>query len=71
MGILDAQVPSQRWALPMDDPRDKYENEYEAWLNEHYDMKDQMIMGRRMTWEQACEDEWLFDDFMEMRNDRG
>jgi len=60
-----SDIPEQRWALPTDNLRDKYEYEYEAWLNNNYDMTGQIIVGRRMTWEQACEDESLFDDFLD------
>jgi hypothetical protein len=59
------EIPEQRWALPVDSDRDKYEYEYEHWLSENYDDASQSIMGRHMTWEQACEDEHLFDDFMD------
>lgn len=69
MSIADAPVPSQRWALPTDSKWDKYENEYEAWLNDNYDMPSQSIAGRQMTWEEACEDEYLFDEFVQMRED--
>jgi hypothetical protein len=65
MGVMRMQIPEQRWALPTDSDRDKYEYEFEAWVNENYDMKDMMINGRHMTWEQCWEDEWLFDEFLE------
>jgi len=67
MRIMDAEVPSQRWALPQDTDYDRYYNEFELWVNEHYDMQGQCIMGRHMTWEECFEDEWLFDDFMAER----
>jgi len=66
--ISRAEVPSQRWALPEDSDRDKYEHEFEAWVNDNYDDQSQMIAGRHMTWEQCFEDDWLFGDFVdEMR----
>ena len=68
--ISRAEVPSQRWALPSDSDYDKYANDFEHWLNDNYDDKSQMIAGRHMTWEQACEDEWLFDVFLEEHLDR-
>lgn len=69
MSIADAPIPEQRWALPTDSKWDKYENEYEVWLNDNYDMKCQSIAGRYMTWEEACEDEYLFDEFVQMREE--
>lgn len=69
MNIADAQVPSQRWALPTDSKWDKYEHAYEIWLNENYDMEGQYIAGRHMTWEEACEDEYLFDEFVEAQEE--
>jgi hypothetical protein len=68
--IFDAQVPSARWAGPEDSKWDIYYNDYEVWLNDNYDMSTQMIAGRRMGWEQACEDEDLFDEFVEWWTDR-
>lgn len=67
MGIMDAQVPSQRWALPQDTDYDKYYNEFELWVNDNYDDKTLSINGRYMTWDQCFEDEWLFDEFMDER----
>lgn len=65
MSIMDAEVPSQRWALPSDSKWDRYYDQFEGWVNDHYDMETQSIFGRSMTWEQACEDENLFDYFVE------
>ena len=68
--IYDAQVPSARWAGPEDSDWDRYYADYEAWINEHYVMEDQKIFGIHMTWEQACEDEELFGQFVEWWTDR-
>jgi hypothetical protein len=70
MGIMDAQIPSQRWALPSDSDRDKYENEFELWVNNNYDDKAMKIAGRHMTWDECFEDEWLFDDFIQEIRER-
>lgn len=67
--ISRAEVPSQRWALPEDSDRDKYESEFELWVNDNYDDKTLSINGRHMTWEQCFEDEWLFDEFMDYRRE--
>ena len=66
MGILDAQIPSQRWALPSDSDRDKYDNQYDAWLNEHFDPATNTIFG--IPHDEAWDDGDLFEQFMDEKN---
>ncbi len=70
VSIFDAPIPEARWAGPEDSKWDIYYGKFEGWLNENYDMESQSIFGQHMTWEQACEDEDLLDDFIEMWTDR-
>ena len=44
---------------------DRYENEYDAWLDDHYDEKTDTVLG--VSAADAWEDEGLFDHFMEWR----
>ena len=69
-GIGRAEVPSQRWALPEDTNWDKYYSDYELWVNENYDMEDQMIAGMHMTFEDALENDKMFGEFLEWWTDR-
>ena len=64
------RIPEARWAGPEDSEWDLYYNDYEIWVNENYDMKYQKIAGRHMTFEQACEDDDLFGEFVEWWTDR-
>lgn len=70
MNIMDAQVPSQRWALPTDSLWDIHYDGFEAWVNDHYEMETQTIFTYTMTWEDACESEELFDLYLEDLNYR-
>lgn len=63
--ILNAQVPSQRWALPSDSKWDTYYNDYERWVNDHYDEETQSIFGRPMSYDEAIGDEDLFDAYVD------
>jgi hypothetical protein len=63
-------IPESRWAGPEDTDWDRYYGDYEVWLNDNYDMKAQMIAGRHITWEDACEDQDLFSEFVEWWTDR-
>lgn len=66
MNIMDAQVPSQRWALPTDSKWDIHRNDYERWVDENYENDTQSIFGWTMTYDQAMENEELFDSYIEM-----
>lgn len=70
VSIFDAPIPEARWAGPEDDKWDIYYGKFEGWLNENYDATTGTIFGEKMSWEQACEDEDLLDDFIEMWTDR-
>lgn len=61
--ILNAQVPSQRWALPSDDDRDRYENQYDRWISDHYDEKSDTVLG--VPYAEAWDSDDLFDQFMD------
>lgn len=69
INISDAQIPSQRWALPEDSKWDIYYNDFEMWLNEKYDMETQAVAGHTLTWDEACESEDLLDIFIEWWTD--
>jgi hypothetical protein len=68
--MLDMQIPAARWAGPEDTDWDRYYADFEYWVNENYNMETQTIEGRQMTWEQACQDEDLFEAFVEWWTDR-
>ena len=63
MSILNAPVPSQRWALPSDTDRDRYENDYDRWIDDHYDDESGTIFG--VPYEEAWDSDDLFEQFME------
>jgi hypothetical protein len=65
-----ARIPIGRWSEPEDNDWDKYYNEFEAWLNDNYDMESQSIAGRSIPWEQAFENEDLLNHFIELFTDR-
>lgn len=48
---------------------DIYYNDFELWLNEHYDMEAQSIAGTHMTWEDACESDALLDQYIQEREE--
>ena len=48
-----------------DDDWDRYQNEYDGWLNDNYDEQTDTVCG--VAYEDAWEDEALFDHFMEWR----
>lgn len=65
MNILNAPTPEARWPGPSDTKWDLYYNDYEQWVNDHYDVDTQSIFGRPMTYDQAIEDEALFDAYVD------
>jgi len=65
MGIMDANIPSQRWALPTDSLWDRYENFFDSWVNENYDPDDESIFGVKMSFDDALDDDDLKDRFLE------
>ena len=66
--IYDAPIPEARWAVPVDSEWDIHYNEFEFWVNEHYDKADQSILGHRIPWDEECESDDLFDIFMDELN---
>ena len=68
--IYDMTIPAQRWALPQDDKWDTYYDKFEMWLYGEYCDKTQSIRGWHLTWEEACESEFLLDAFIEEYTDR-
>ena len=48
-----------------DTDRDKYENEYDGWLNDNYDPETDSVHG--VSYDEAWEDDLLFDRFMDWR----
>lgn len=65
VSIYYAQVPSQRWALPEDTDRDRYENEFDGWLNDNYDLATNTIYG--VPGDEAWDSSELWDTFMDYR----
>ena len=65
MNIMDAPVPSQRWALPEDSKWDTHYNDFEWWVNENYNVETQSIFGQQMTYDEAISNENLFDSFVQ------
>ena len=65
MNIMDAQVPSQRWALPSDSDWDRYGDEFERWVNDNYNEDTQTIFGQTMTYDEAIASEGLFESFVQ------
>ena len=63
MSILNATVPEQRWALPSDTDRDRYEHAYDRWINDHYDDEFGTVLG--VPHEEAWENDDLFERFMD------
>ena len=63
--IMSAQIPSQRWALPSDSDWDRYYNDYERYINDHYDVETQSIFGQQMTYDEAIGNEDLFESFVQ------
>jgi hypothetical protein len=65
VSIYDAQVPSQRWALPSDSDWDRYGDEFERWVNDNYNEDTQTIFGQAMTYDEAMASEGLFESFVQ------
>jgi hypothetical protein len=63
-----ANYDAWRLAGPPDTDWDKYYNDYEVWLNDNYDTETGLVFGK--TWEDACENEDLFQEFVEWWTDR-
>lgn len=69
MGILDAQVPSQRWALPSDSLYDKHYNQFELWVNDIYKFNMQYTeYGLTCSYDEALGDDELFQVFMDEKD---
>ena len=58
-----SNLPEQRWALPQDAERDRYEYQFEGWINTHLDLETDTVFG--VPYENAWEDEGLFSAFMD------
>jgi hypothetical protein len=55
--------------IPNDTLWDRYYNDFELWLNDHYDMESTSIFGHIMSWQAACESEPLLERFVEWWTD--
>jgi hypothetical protein len=51
---------------PAETDWDIYYNEFELWLNSHYDDTTGTVFG--YTWDDACESDDLLNEFIEERN---
>lgn len=66
---MNAELPSQRWALPSDSLYDKHYNEFENWVNDIYKFDMQYTdYGLTCSFDEALQDEHLFDTFIAERN---
>jgi hypothetical protein len=58
-------IPAARWAGPQDTLRDIHYAGFEHWLNDNYDMASSTIFGLHIQWDDACESDDLFDDYID------
>ena len=61
------KIPEARWAGPEDSLWDIHYADFERWVDDHYDMATQTILGIPMTWEEAAESDDLLDHYLERR----
>jgi hypothetical protein len=66
--MVNAPIPEARWAGPEDNDWDRYYGQFEWWLNENYNVDTGLVFG--YSWDDACESEDLFTEFVEWWTDR-